>query len=439
MSSSTTPEMDTIISLAKQRGFVFPGSDIYGGLSNSWDYGPLGSLLKNNIKQMWWRRFVEGRRDMVGVDTALIMNPKVWEASGHTETFTDPLVECKNCNARFRADHIDTAAPCSHCGESGQFTDPASFNLMFKTYIGPKEDAADQVYLRPETAQGMFVDFPAVQQTSRKRIPFGIAQVGAAFRNEITPGNYIFRTREFEQMEIEYFVHPDAWEEHFEGWLQEMRDWMALCGLPTDKIHEVEIPETDRAHYSARTVDIEFDFPFGQEELYGLAYRSDYDLSQHAKLSGADMSYTDPETDETYTPHVVEPTFGLNRTLLAMLVAAYTEEQAGEDTRTVLRLPAWAAPYKVAVLPLSKKEELTAVAEPLADELAKRFSVDYDITQSIGKRYRRQDEIGTPYCVTVDFDSIEDKQVTVRDRNTMEQQRVPIDGLAEYIEQQMNK
>jgi len=430
--------MEQIVSLAKQRGFIFPGSDIYGGLANSWDYGPLGALLKNNIKQAWWQRFVERRRDVVGVDTALIMNPAVWEASGHVETFADPLVECKKCHARFRADKIEMTEPCSECGAEDEFTDPAAFNLMFKTFIGPKEDVAAQVYLRPETAQGMFVDWPHVLQTSRKRIPFGIAQIGHAFRNEITPGNFIFRTREFEQMELEYFVHPDEWEEHFEAWLQEMRDWMDYCGLTKDQLHEVEISAEDRAHYSKKTVDIEFDFPFGQEELYGLAYRADFDLNQHAAASGQDMSYTDPETKEQYTPHVVEPTFGVNRTLLAMLLSAYTVEQVGEETRAVLRLPKWAAPYKVAILPLSKKPELTALAEPVADELAKHFSVDYDVTQSIGKRYRRQDEIGTPYCVTVDFDSLEDKQVTIRDRDTMQQERVALESLSEILLSKMS-
>ncbi|MAF80791.1 glycine--tRNA ligase [bacterium] len=430
--------MDQIVSLAKQRGFVFPGSDIYGGLANSWDYGPLGSLLKNNIQQAWWQRFVERRRDMVGVDTALIMNPKVWEASGHVETFADPLVECKKCHTRFRADHIDTDKACESCGESGQFTDPAAFNLMFRTFIGPKEDAAAQVYLRPETAQGMFVDWPLIQQTSRKRIPFGVAQIGHAFRNEITPGNFIFRTREFDIMELEYFIHPDTWEEHFDAWLQEMRDWTALCGMAPDSLHEVEIAGDDLAHYSKRTVDIEFDFPFGQEELYGLAYRTDFDLSSHGEASGQDMAYTDPDTGEQYIPHVIEPTFGVNRTFLAMLVSAYTEEKVEDETRTVLRLPAWAAPYKVAVLPLSKKEELTKIAEPLADELGEHFSVDYDITQSIGKRYRRQDEIGTPYCVTVDFESLEDKQVTIRERDTMMQERVPLADLPAILQEKLS-
>lgn len=425
--------LEKISSLAKNRGFIFPGSEIYGGLQNSWDYGPLGSLLKNNIKQAWWRRFVEGRRDVVGIDTALIMNPKVWEASGHVATFNDPLIECKQCHARFRADHIDPAGACPACGVDGQFTAAATFNLMFKTFIGPKQEAAAEVYLRPETAQGMFVDFASVLQTTRKRIPFGIAQMGKAFRNEITPGNFIFRTREFEQMEIEYFVHPDSWEKHFESWLGAMRAWMAYCGLPAAAIHEVEIAAADLAHYSKRTVDIEFDFPFGQSELYGLAYRTDYDLRQHAKASGVDLSYTDPDTGEKYIPHVVEPTFGVDRTLLAMLLSAYSEEMVAGEVRTVLRLPAWAAPYKVAVLPLSKKEELTAIAEPLADQLAGHVSCDYDITQSIGKRYRRQDEIGTPYCVTVDFDSLQDNQVTIRERDSMTQERVPIDKIVELL------
>lgn len=430
--------METIVSLAKRRGFIFPGSDIYGGLANSWDYGPLGVELKNNIKQLWWKHFVQGRQDIVGIDAALIMNPKVWEASGHVETFHDPLVECKNCNGRFRADKIDVSAPCPTCGEKDTFTEPANFNLMFKTHLGPKEDAGSVVYLRPETAQAMFVDFPLVVNTSRRRVPFGIAQIGKAFRNEITPGNFIFRTREFEQMEIEYFIPPNGWEEHFENWLSKMHEWIQMCGMKADLVHDLEVPKEDLAHYSKRTVDIEFDFPFGREELYGLAYRTDFDLKQHQEVSGKDMSYTDPATNETYIPHVVEPTFGVDRTVLAVLVSAYDEEKVSntsgeEEVRVVMRFTPQLAPYQVAVLPLSKKPELEEVSNPLMQELSKHFRVDYDVTQSIGKRYRRQDEIGTPWCVTVDFDSLEDNQVTVRDRDTMKQERMPIDTVASYI------
>lgn len=425
--------MDTIVSLAKRRGFVFPGSEIYGGLANSWDYGPLGVELKNNIKREWWQRFVHARPDVVGIDGALMMNPKVWEASGHLETFHDPLIECRHCHTRFRADQVDTTAPCAVCGQPPDFTEPAVFNLMFKTFIGPKEDAASIVYLRPETAQTMFVDFPQVLQTTRQRVPFGIAQIGKAFRNEITPGNFIFRTREFEQMEIEYFVHPDHWQDHFEQWLQDMHAWLAACGIPAALVHDNEIPADELAHYSKRTVDIQFDFPFGREELYGLAYRYDFDLTRHAQASGRDFSYTDPVTQERYVPHVVEPTFGVDRTVLAVLVSAYDEDEVNGEVRTVLRLAPALAPYQVAVLPLSKKPELMKVAEPLVNTLSQQFRCDYDVTQSIGKRYRRQDEIGTPYCVTVDFDSLQDEAVTVRDRDTLKQERIGLANLADYL------
>ncbi len=435
--------MDKLVALCKSRGFVFPGSDIYGGLANSWDYGPLGVELKNNIKQAWWKKFVTSRLDMVGIDAALVMNPKVWEASGHLATFTDPLVECKQCHERYRADQVDLTAPCAKCGNKGTFTEPASFNLMMKTWLGPKEDASAVAYFRPETAQAMFVDFPQVLQSSRKRIPFGIAQCGPAFRNEITPGNFIFRTREFELMEFEYFIHPSEWEKQFSYWLAQMHEWITECGIDHARVHELEVEGEDRAHYSKRTVDIEFDFPFGRKELYGLAYRTDFDLSNHAKFSGARMEYVDPVTNEKYIPHVVEPAFGVTRTLLAVLLSAYHEEKAPtgegeEDTRVVLRFPKHLAPVKIAILPLSKKEELSSVARPLAERLAKKWRVDYDETQSIGKRYRRQDEIGTPYCITVDFESLEDKAVTVRDRDTMQQERIKIDELEAYLAQKFD-
>lgn len=434
--------MDQIVQFAKTRGFVFPGSDIYGGLANSWDYGPLGVELKNNIKAAWWKRFVHGRLDIVGIDAALIMNPKVWEASGHLDTFNDPLVECKNCHERYRADHIDLTKPCQKCGQRDQFTEPASFNLMFKTFLGPKEDQANVVYMRPETAQAMFVDFPLIQTATRKRVPFGVAQIGKAFRNEITPGNFIFRTREFEQMEIEYFVEKESWKEQFEAWLKEMHDWIAFCGIDTSRVHDLEVPGDELAHYSERTVDIEFDFPFGRDELYGLAYRTDHDLGNHQEKSGQKMEYRDPNTGETYIPHVVEPTFGVDRTFLAMLISAYTQEEIPADdgkvdTRTVMKFPKELAPVKIAVLPLSKKDELKEVAVPLAQSLAKKWNAEYDETQSIGKRYRRQDEIGTPYCVTVDFDSLEDHAVTVRDRDTMKQERVAIGELEAYFEEKL--
>lgn len=431
--------MDTIVNLCKARGFVYPGSEIYGGLANSWDYGPLGVELKNNIKKEWWKFFVQQRLDMVGLDAALIMNPKVWAASGHLETFTDPLVECKECHERYRADQIDLTAACQKCGRKGTFTEPASFNLMLKTWLGPKEDDTATVYFRPETAQAIFVDFPQILQTSRKRVPFGIAQIGKAFRNEITPGNFIFRTREFEQMEIEYFVSPDDWEKYFEQWLGDLKAWIRHCGIDEARVHDLEVPKEELAHYSKRTVDLEFDFPFGRKELYGLAYRTDFDLTNHAKASGENILYTDPVTGERYVPHVIEPSLGVDRTFLAMMVSAYQEEAAptseeGEtEKRVVLRLPKVFAPIKIAILPLSKKDELSSVAKPLAEQLAKNWRVDYDETQSIGKRYRRQDEIGTPYCVTVDFDSLNDKAVTVRDRDTMKQERVAMVDLEKYF------
>jgi glycyl-tRNA synthetase len=435
--------METILSLCKRRGFIFPGSEIYGGLANSWDYGPLGVELKNNIKKAWWKKFVQERGDMVGLDAALIMNPKVWEASGHLATFTDPLVECKECHERYRADQIDLSAACAKCGRKNTFTEPAAFNLMFKTFIGPKEEATNIAYLRPETAQAIFVDFPNVVNTSRKRIPFGVAQIGKAFRNEITPGNFIFRTREFEQMEIEYFIHEKDWQEKFDMWLGLMHEWIKECGIDQGSIHNLEVEKDELAHYSKRTVDIEFNYPFGKKELYGLAYRTNFDLSSHGKASGKEIIYTDPVTNEKYTPHVIEPSFGVDRTLLAVLLSAYQEEAAPtavegeEDKRIVLRLPKHLAPYKVAILPLSKKEELSSVAENIATELRKYMMVDYDETQSIGKRYRRQDEIGTPFCVTVDFESLEDKKVTVRERDSMQQERVAIGELKEYLVNQL--
>ena len=431
-------KMEKIINLCKNRGFVFPGSEIYGGLANSWDYGPLGVELKNNIKRAWWKMFVQERADMVGIDAALIMNPRVWEASGHLKNFSDPLVECKKCHQRFRADQI----PPEHkkiCG--GELTEARMFNMMLKTFLGPVEDESAVVYFRPETAQAMFVDFKQVLNSSRKRVPFGIAQTGKAFRNEITPGNYIFRTREFEQMEIEYFIRENEWGKQFDYWLEEIKKWLEFLGLDLNHLHFREIPEGERAHYSERTIDIDYDFPFGTNELYGLAYRTDFDLTNHQEASGQDMSYTDPMTNEKFIPQVIEPTFGVDRSLLAVLCEHYHEEEAptakeGEmETRVVLKLPKELAPYKVAVLPLSKKDELSVPAAKIADNLRKLWSVDYDETQSIGKRYRRQDEIGTSYCVTYDFDSLNDKKVTVRDRDSMKQERVKIGELEEWLKE----
>jgi len=454
--------MDKVVSLCKRRGFIFPGSEIYGGLQNSWDYGPLGAELKKNIKDEWWNRFVRQRSDMVGLDAALIMNPKVWEASGHLATFNDPLVECKKCHARYRADqtpglaysveklstgietkHLAVAqgTKCASCGEiwflGKTLESPKQFNLMLKTFLGPAQEQANTVYFRPEIAQAMFVNFKNVLDTSRKRLPFGIASQGSAFRNEITPGNFIFRTREFDLMEFEYFINPKDWEKTFEYWLTEMKRWLHDLGVTSEHLHFVEVSKEDRAHYSQRTVDVEYDYPFGQKELYGLAYRGDFDLKSHAEKSGADLTYTDPEDQKNkFIPHVIEPSFGLNRSILVALLEAYDEEKiAGdeEDVRVVMRFPKWVAPVKVAILPLSKKDELAVIAKPLYAHLSKLFVCDYDETQSIGKRYRRQDEIGTPYCVTVDFETIADKSVTVRDRDTMKQERVLIAELDRYL------
>ncbi len=428
--------MEKITNLAKRRGFIFAGSEIYGGLANSWDYGPLGAELKKNIKDEWWGRFVRRRTDMVGIDAALVMSPKVWEASGHVKQFSDPLVECKKCHERFRADQIEKGV-CPSCG--GELGGEKQFNLLFKTFLGATEDAQSQAYLRGELAQGMFVDFPAVAQTMRRRLPFGIAAQGRVFRNEITPGNFIFRTREFDLMEFEYFVREAEWQKHFEYWLDEMHAWLAHCGVKKDHYYVHDIEDGERAHYSKRTIDIEYDYPFGRKELYGLAYRTDFDLKNHMDTSGRDMRYTDPESGEKFLPHVIEPTFGLDRTVLVSMLEAYHEDEAptaeeGEkEARVVMKFPYWMAPYKAAVLPLSKKEELAKIAEPLYAELRKSFMCDYDETQSIGKRYRRQDEIGTPFCITVDFETVNDSAVTVRDRDTMAQERVKIADVAEYI------
>ncbi|PJE76171.1 glycine--tRNA ligase [Candidatus Uhrbacteria bacterium CG10_big_fil_rev_8_21_14_0_10_48_11] len=454
--------MDELISLAKQRGFIFPGSEIYGGLANAWDYGPLGIELKNNIKQAWWQRFVHERQDIVGIDAALIMNPKVWEASGHLANFTDPLVEDKVTHERFRLDHLLEENGVDVTGMSfeemrgaatiAKLKSPAGnelaeakvFNLMLKTFLGPAEAQANTVYLRPETAQAMFVNFKQVLATTRRRIPFGIAQIGKAFRNEITPGNFIFRTREFEQMEIEYFVREEDWQTQFEAWLSAMQQWLKDIGIDEKNVHVREHGEKERAHYSTRTVDMEYDFPFGRKELYGLSYRGDYDLKAHMQASGEDMHYTSPDNpDDKFVPHVIEPTWGVDRTVLAVLASAYHEEEAPTadgktEKRVVLRFPYWLAPVKVAVLPLSKKEPLQTLAADILKTVAPHFVCDYDETQSIGKRYRRQDEIGTPFCVTVDFDSLDDQQVTVRNRDTMQQDRVPISELLPYLKERFN-
>ena len=431
--------MDALVTLCKGRGFIFPGSEIYGGMANSWDYGPLGVELKNNIKQAWWKKFVTSRLDMTGLDAALIMNPKVWEASGHVATFSDPLVECKECHERYRADHIDLAGACQKCGKKGTFTEPAAFNMMMRTFIGPKDDGSNVAYFRPETAQAIFVDFANILRTERMRLPFGVGQIGKAFRNEITPGNFIFRQREFEQMEIEYFVKESEWEQHFDAWLKAMHEWIVECGISKDQVHDLEVPKDELAHYSKRTIDIEYDYPFGRKELYGLAYRTDFDLKSHAAASGKDLLYTDPDTNEKFIPHVIEPSFGVDRTFLAVMLSAYHEEEVEGEKRVVLRLPKHLAPVKVAVLPLSKKENLTAVSMSVAQTLTKHFRVDHSASQSIGKRYRQQDEIGTPFCVTVDFDTLGEGDaalkdtVTVRERDSMKQERIAIADLEAYL------
>ena len=429
--------MEKIVSLCKRRGFVFPGSEIYGGMANSWDYGPLGVELKNNIKQLWWKRFVQQREDMVGIDAALIMNPRVWEASGHLKNFSDPLVECKKCHSRFRADNIDTGAACQSCGEKAGFTEAKMFNLMFKTFIGPAEEQANIAYFRPETAQAMFVDFKNVLDTARKTVPFGIAQAGKAFRNEITPGNFIFRTREFEQMEIEYFIRPpqkdEEWNQVFEHWRAEMKAWITeVLGLKWEHVHELEVPKDELAHYSKRTIDFEYHFPFGVSELYGLAYRTDFDLKNHSQASGQKLEYMDPQSGEKFVPHCIEPTWGVDRSVLAVLCEHF---DGSNPENVVLHLPPRLAPYKVAVFPLLKnKPELVKKAREIYDELRKHFTVAWDDRGNVGKRYYSQDEIGTPFCVTVDFDTIEkDGTVTVRDRDTKEQPRVKAEDLVAYL------
>ncbi len=419
--------MYKIIALCKRRGFVFPGSEIYGGLANSFDYGLLGFELKNNIKQLWLKRFIHDRDDIVGIDAALIMNPKVWENSGHLKTFNDPLVECKKCHYRFRADKA--AKKCSDCG--GELTKPKQFNLMLKTFLGPVEDQDNTVYFRPETAQAMFVDFKTVLETSRKKIPFGIAQIGKAFRNEITPGNFIFRTREFEMMEIEYFIKEKDWKKSFEEWKKEMWDWIDLLGINRKNVHEYECLPENLSHYSKKTIDFEYDFPFGRDELYGLAYRTDFDLKNHF----TEPPYEDPETGEKFYPHVIEPSWGVDRSVLAVLCDAYFEDK----DRVVLKLKPKLAPFKVAVFPLLRnKPELVKKAREVYQMLKKEFHADFDDRGNIGKRYYSQDEIGTPFCVTVDFETLENNDVTLRDRDTTKQERIKISELVNFFKNKVN-
>jgi glycyl-tRNA synthetase len=437
--------MDAIVNLCKRRGIVFPSSEIYGGLRSAWDWGPLGVELKRNVKAEWWRAMVHSRGDVVGLESSIIMSPKVWEASGHVATFTDPLVECTNCHHRFRADHIDLERPCKDCGQGPAWTDPRQFNLMFKTHMGPVEDSSNAVYLRPETAQGMFVDFSTIQQTSRKKIPFGIAQQGRSFRNEITPGNFVFRTREFEQMEMEFFVKPGTDDEWQDYWLEQRLNWFLDLGISKDKVRLREHEADELSHYAKRTYDIEYDFPgMGWSELEGIANRTDFDLKAHAEASGEDLSYFEQETEERYYPYVIEPAVGVERSTLAFLIDSYHEEEAPTasgkvEKRTVLKLDKRLAPTKVAVLPLSKHEDLVPVASDIADRVRAQFVTDYDVTGSIGKRYRRQDEVGTPYCVTIDFDSLTDNEVTVRERDSMEQERIPIDELMDYLRKRFER
>ena len=431
--------MEKVVALCKRRGFIYPGSEIYGGLSNSWDFGPLGVELKNNIKEAWWKRFVQNREDIVGLDAALIMNPKVWEASGHVANFTDPLKECKKCHGRFRADHLKDET-CPSCGAKDSFTEEKVFNLMFKTFIGPAEESANVAYFRPETAQAIFVDFKNILDTMRVRVPFGIAQVGKAFRNEITPGNFLFRVREFEQMEIEYFFTPpkadNDWAKEFDKWVSEVHSWIKDdLGLDPKKVSEYEVPDSDRAHYSKKTIDFMFDFPFGKEELYGLAYRGDFDLKSHQESSGQNLKYRDPKTGEEFLPHVIEPSFGVDRSVLEVLLDSYFEE----DGKIKLRIKPSLAPIKVAVFPLlSNKPDLVNLARKIYLDLRKIYMVVLDERGNIGGRYAAQDEIGTPFCVTVDFQSLEDVMVTVRDRDTGRQERVKIDELKNFIQEKLN-
>jgi glycyl-tRNA synthetase len=427
--------MEKLVSLAKRRGFFFQSSEIYGGIQGIWDFGPLGVTLRNNIKQAWWRSMVELRDDVVGLDAGIIMNPQTWVASGHVASFTDPLVECKKCHQRFRADQVSGTR---HETDGGEFTEARQFNLMFKTFMGPVEDSSAQVYLRPETAQGIFVNFANVLNSTRMRPPFGIAQVGKAFRNEITPGNSIFRLREFEMMELEYFVPPDDEMKWLDYWKTQRFDWHLGLGIRREKLRFREHGKKELAHYATAAFDVEYEFPFGWSELEGIAARGDYDLRQHQQASGRDLSYFDDLTRVRYIPHVVEPSVGVDRTMLTLLLDAYAEEEVRGEQRVVLRLNKAIAPIQVAILPLSRKEPLTSTASKLEHELRPYFRTEYDDTQSIGKRYRRQDEIGTPFAVTVDFETGQDQAVTIRARDDMTQVRVPLTGLRQAIEERLH-
>ncbi|WP_445548313.1 MULTISPECIES: glycine--tRNA ligase [unclassified Frankia] len=453
--ASASDRMDTIVSLCKRRGLVFPSSEIYGGLRASWDYGPLGVELKNNVKRAWWKAMVQGREDVVGLDSCVILAREVWETSGHVQVFVDPLTECLSCHKRFRADHLEEAfearrgrpptslgeVACPNCGSRGTFTEPRMFNGLLKTYLGPVEDASGLAYLRPETAQGIFINYANVQATARRKPPFGIGQIGKSFRNEITPGNFIFRTREFEQMEMEFFVPPGEDETWHQYWIDERTKWYRDLGVRAENLRHFEHPKEKLSHYSKRTVDIEYRFDFaGLEwgELEGVANRTDYDLSVHAKASGADLTYFEQATGTRYTPYVIEPAAGVDRATLVFLLDAYAEDTApntkgGVDRRVVLRLDRRLAPVKAAVLPLSRNADLSPVARDLAAALRRHWNVDFDDAGAIGRRYRRQDEIGTPFCLTVDFDSLQDQAVTIRERDTMAQERVAMDQVVSYL------
>tara|TARA_B100002049_G_scaffold225899_1_gene198339 strand:- start:369 stop:1688 length:1320 start_codon:yes stop_codon:yes gene_type:complete len=437
MTSTESSLFDQVVNLCKRRSFVFPSAEIYGGFRSTYDYGPLGVLMLRNVKDAWWRSMVQLRNDVVGLDAAILSPPQIWEASGHLDNFSDPLVDCTKCKTRHRQDQLEHQDTCPSCGESGTFTEARAFNLMFKTQAGPVEGAGADVYLRPETAQGMFINFKNIIETSRKKPPFGIAQVGKSFRNEITPGNFVFRTREFEQMELEFFVPPDEADDWYEYWVNERYQWYINLGIPADQLRLRPHEDDELSHYSSGTSDVEFLFPWGWGELEGIANRGDFDLKQHAQHSGQKLEYFDQGTGERYVPHCIEPAAGATRSMMAFLMAAYDEEQVNDDTRTVLRLHPRLAPYKVAVLPLSKKDTLLPKAEEVLQSLQPHFMCDYDITQAIGKRYRRQDEIGTPYCVTIDFDTLEDNAVTVRERDSMEQQRIPVDHLVAHLTDQL--
>ncbi len=458
--SNIQETLKPIVALCKRRGFIYPGSDIYGGFANTYSYGPYGAELKKNIKDLWWKNFVQNRRDMVGLDGPILMHPSVWKASGHVDSFSDALVDCRSCKHRFRVDHLleaalgeefeglsleeydkviaDNKVVCQKC-KANEFTPARHFNLMFQTQLSKTSTDGDNIaYLRPETAQAIFLDFKNVMDSMRVKIPFGIAQIGKAFRNEITPGNFIFRVIEFEQMEIEYFIREEMWEETFESWLESMHQWCDLIGLKKERVHEAEHASEKLSHYSKRTVDLVYDFPFGRSELYGLAYRTDFDLSRHAECSRTKLEVIDAQTKERYIPHVIEPTFGVDRTFLALLCDAYEEESLeGGDTRTVLHLKPALAPVKVAVFPLMKKEPLLEKGREVFDMLKTIWNVELDESGNIGKRYRRQDELGTPVCLTIDFDTLEDETVTLRDRDTMKQERVLIKDLLQVLQEKL--